>query len=43
MRRLRYIGNTSGMVASMKDLPEKVIYGKEKLLLFQKGTHKIKE
>jgi len=31
MRRLRYIGNTSGMVESMKDLPEKVTYGKEKL------------
>jgi len=43
LRRLRYIGNTSGMIESMEDLPEKVIYGKEKLLLFQKETHKIKE
>jgi len=36
------MGNTSGMIESMKDLPEKVTYGKEKLLLFQKETHKIK-
>ena len=43
MRRLRYIGNTHGMVESIKDLPEKVTSGKEKLLLFQKETDKIKE
>jgi len=36
MRRLRYIGNTSGMVESMKDLPEKVSYGKGKASIISK-------
>jgi len=41
MWRLRYMDKTSGLVA-MEDLPEEVTYGKEKLLLFQKKTDKIK-
>ena len=31
--RLRYIGNTSGVIGSMEDWPEKVTYGKEKVRL----------
>jgi len=31
--RLRYIGNTSGVIESMEDWPEKVTYGKEKVRL----------
>ena len=43
LRRLRYMGNTSGMIESMDDLPEKVTYGKENPLLFQKEINKIEE
>ena len=42
LRNLRYIGNTSGIIESLDELPKEVTYEKEKLLLFQEKAFKVK-